>query len=202
VVPFGLFVALDDVFIEGLVHISELGADYFHYEEGKHRLVGERSGRMYRLADRVRIQVVRVDLDNTRIDFRLADGGGDFGRVPRKGPAAGDGPPARTQEKKGGGRPAAEPQAPARRSKEAPGKAPAAGRKGKAVVSGHPAAEQPRSKAAKPGKSSGVAKPKTAKPKPAKAAAKPAAKTAAKGSGRKSTGKPPKSAIPKKGGRK
>lgn len=202
VVPFGLFVALDDVFIEGLVHISELGADYFHYEEGKHRLVGERSGRMYRLADRVRIQVVRVDLDNTRIDFRLADGGGDFGRVPRKGPAAGDGPPARTQEKKGGGRPAAEPQAPARRSKEAPGKAPAAGRKGKAVASGHPAAEQPRSKAAKPGKSSGVAKPKTAKPKPAKAAAKPAAKTAAKGSGRKSTGKPPKSAIPKKGGRK
>ncbi|HEY9193131.1 MAG TPA: ribonuclease R [Methyloversatilis sp.] len=84
VVPFGLFVALDDVFIEGLVHISELGADYFHYEEGKHRLVGERSGRMYRLADRVRIQVVRVDLDNTRIDFRLAGSGErDFGRIPQ-----------------------------------------------------------------------------------------------------------------------
>ena len=84
VVPFGLFVALDNVFIEGLVHISELGADYFHYEEGKHRLVGERSGRMYRLADRVRIQVVRVDLDNTRIEFRLAGGGvDDFARIPR-----------------------------------------------------------------------------------------------------------------------
>lgn len=84
VVPFGLFVALDNVFIEGLVHISELGADYFHYDEGKHRLVGERSGRMYRLADRVRIQVVRVDLDNTRIEFRLAGGSADdFARVPR-----------------------------------------------------------------------------------------------------------------------
>lgn len=85
VVPFGLFVALDDVFIEGLVHISDLGADYFHYDEGKHRLVGERSGRIYRLADRVRIQVVRVDLDNTRIDFRLAGGAErDFGRVPQQ----------------------------------------------------------------------------------------------------------------------
>ncbi len=196
VVPFGLFVALDDVFIEGLVHISELGADYFHYEEGKHRLVGERSGRMYRLADRVRIQVVRVDLDNTRIDFRLADGGGDFGRVPRKGSAAGDALSPRTQEKKGGRRPAAEPQVPTRRSKEVQGK-PAAGRKG----AGQPTAEPPsRSKVAKPEKSPRTAK--TAKAKPVKAAAKPAAKAATKGSGRKSTGKPPKSAIPKKGGRK
>ncbi|WP_341679432.1 ribonuclease R [Niveibacterium sp. SC-1] len=71
VVPFGIFVALDDVFIEGLVHISELGADYFHYDETRHALVGERSGQRFRLADRVRVQLVRVDLESRKIDFRL-----------------------------------------------------------------------------------------------------------------------------------
>jgi ribonuclease R len=72
VVPFGIFVALDDVFVEGLVHISELGTDYFHYEEAAHQLVGERTGSRFRLADRVRVQLVRVDLETTKIDFRLA----------------------------------------------------------------------------------------------------------------------------------
>jgi len=71
VVPFGIFVALDDVFIEGLVHISELGADYFHYDETRHALVGERSGQRFRLADRVSVQLVRVDLESRKIDFRL-----------------------------------------------------------------------------------------------------------------------------------
>jgi ribonuclease R len=74
VVPFGLFVALDDVFIEGLVHISDLGSDYFHYDETRHELAGERSGVRYRLADRVRVQVIRVDLATTKIDFRLIEG--------------------------------------------------------------------------------------------------------------------------------
>ena len=74
VVPFGIFVALDDVFIEGLVHISELGSDYFHFDAAGHVLVGERTGRRYRLADRVRVQLVRVDLGTSKIDFRLADG--------------------------------------------------------------------------------------------------------------------------------
>jgi ribonuclease R len=74
VVPFGLFVALDDVFIEGLVHISELGADYFHYDETRHELGGERTGIRYRLSDRVRVQVIRVDLATTKIDFRLIEG--------------------------------------------------------------------------------------------------------------------------------
>jgi ribonuclease R len=72
VVPFGIFVALDDVFVEGLVHISELGSDYFHYEEAAHQLVGERTGARFRLADRVRVQLVRVDLETSKIDFRLA----------------------------------------------------------------------------------------------------------------------------------
>ena len=74
VVPFGLFVALDDIFIEGLIHISELGSDYFHFDETRHELLGERSGTAYRLSDRVRVQLVRVDLETTKIDFRLIEG--------------------------------------------------------------------------------------------------------------------------------
>jgi len=74
VVPFGIFVALDDVFVEGLVHISELGSDYFHYDAAGHVLVGERTGRRFRLADRVRVQLARVDLGTSKIDFRLEDG--------------------------------------------------------------------------------------------------------------------------------
>jgi ribonuclease R len=74
VTSFGIFVALDDVYIEGLVHISELGSDYFHYDNGNHQLLGERTGRRYRLADRVRVQLVRVDLETTKIDFRLIGG--------------------------------------------------------------------------------------------------------------------------------
>jgi ribonuclease R len=76
VVPFGIFVALDDVFVEGLVHISELGSDYFHYEEAAHQLIGERTGARFRLADRVRVQLVRVDLETSKIDFRLAGSSG------------------------------------------------------------------------------------------------------------------------------
>ncbi len=72
VVPFGIFVALDGVFVEGLVHISDLGADYFHYEEARHQLVGERSDQRFRLGDRVRVELVRVDMDQNKIDFRLA----------------------------------------------------------------------------------------------------------------------------------
>ena len=73
VVSFGIFVALDDVFIEGLVHVSELGADYFHFDETGHVMVGERSGRRFRLADRVRVKVMRADLETNKIDFKLVD---------------------------------------------------------------------------------------------------------------------------------
>jgi len=71
VTGFGIFVTLDEVFIEGLVHISELGADYFHYEAERHRLLGERTGRQFRLGDRLTVQVVRADVETTRIDFAL-----------------------------------------------------------------------------------------------------------------------------------
>ena len=72
VVPFGIFVALDEVFIEGLVHVSELGTDYFHFDDAAHAMVGERSGKRYRLSDRVKVQLVRVDLATNKIDFKLA----------------------------------------------------------------------------------------------------------------------------------
>ncbi|WP_296569050.1 ribonuclease R [Zoogloea sp.] len=74
VVPFGLFVALHDVFVEGLVHISDLGSDYFHFDDAQHALVGERSGQRYRLSDQVRVQLVRVNMEASKIDFRLLQG--------------------------------------------------------------------------------------------------------------------------------
>lgn len=71
VVPFGIFVALDDVFVEGLVHVSELGRDYFQFDATHHAMLGERTGVRYRLSDRVKVQVMRVDMNNNKIDFRL-----------------------------------------------------------------------------------------------------------------------------------
>ena len=73
VVPFGIFVALDDVFVEGLVHVSDMGQDYFHFDEKSHAMVGERSGRRFRLSDRVKVQLARVDMEASKIDFRLAE---------------------------------------------------------------------------------------------------------------------------------
>ncbi len=73
VTGFGLFVALDNVYVEGLVHISELPSDYFHFDATKHTLLGERSGKQYRLGDRLRVKLVRVDLETSKIDFVLAD---------------------------------------------------------------------------------------------------------------------------------
>jgi ribonuclease R len=71
VTPFGLFVELKDVFIEGLVHISNLDRDYFHYDPIGYRLQGERTGKTYGLGDGVRVIVARVDLDERKIDLEL-----------------------------------------------------------------------------------------------------------------------------------
>ena len=76
VASFGVFVALDQVYVEGLVHISELGADYFHYDAAKHQLLGERNGRRFRLGDRISVKLVRVDLETAKIDFVLDEGKG------------------------------------------------------------------------------------------------------------------------------
>jgi len=71
VASFGVFVALDEVYVEGLVHVSELGNDYFHFDPVGHLLRGDRTRRTFRLADRIRVRVARVDLEQARIDFVL-----------------------------------------------------------------------------------------------------------------------------------
>ncbi|NDY90693.1 ribonuclease R [Ideonella sp. TBM-1] len=71
VAPFGLFVTLDSLYVEGLVHITELGGEYFRHDEVRQELRGERTGLRYVLGGKVRVQVSRVDLDGRRIDFRV-----------------------------------------------------------------------------------------------------------------------------------
>lgn len=73
VTSFGIFVELKEIYVEGLVHITALQNDYYHFDPAGHRLRGERTGRMYRLGDQVRVRVVRVDLDERKLDFELAD---------------------------------------------------------------------------------------------------------------------------------
>lgn len=72
VTSFGLFVELDEIYVQGLVHVTSLGDDYYHFDSVKHLLNGERTGTQYRLSDRVQVKVVRVDLDERTIDFVLA----------------------------------------------------------------------------------------------------------------------------------
>ena len=71
VVGFGLFVTLDELHVEGLVHVTELGGEYFRFDELRQELRGDRSGMRYGVGTRVRVQVSRVDLDGRRIDFRM-----------------------------------------------------------------------------------------------------------------------------------
>ena len=73
VTGFGIFVELDEVYVEGLVHVTSLQRDYYIFDELKHRLVGERSGKIYRLGDSMRVMVTRVDMDERKIDFELAE---------------------------------------------------------------------------------------------------------------------------------
>ncbi|WP_073103904.1 ribonuclease R [Pollutimonas bauzanensis] len=74
VATFGIFITLDTLFVEGMVHVSELGSDYFQYNEAMNELRGERTGIRYRLTDAVQVQVARVDLEARRIEFRLVKG--------------------------------------------------------------------------------------------------------------------------------
>ncbi len=71
VTSFGFFVELADIYVEGLVHISNLGQDYFHFDPTSHQLKGERTGMSFRLGDSVKIKVARVDLDEKKMDFEL-----------------------------------------------------------------------------------------------------------------------------------
>ncbi|MCW9088426.1 MAG: ribonuclease R [Gammaproteobacteria bacterium] len=71
VTGFGIFVELSDIYVEGLVHVTGLGNDFFQFDPSHHRMVGDRTRKIYRLGDKVRVQVARVDLDERKIDFDL-----------------------------------------------------------------------------------------------------------------------------------
>ncbi len=68
VVAFGFFVELEEVFADALVHIKELVDDFYEYDDKRHRLVGERTKKVWRLGDRVKVKLVRVDLDSFQIE--------------------------------------------------------------------------------------------------------------------------------------
>ena len=186
VTGFGLFVELKNVYVEGLVHVSTLQNDYYQFDAIKHRLVGERTRRSFRLGDTIWVRVVGVDLDDRKVNFELttapinADRKSDVGDMPV---------PARLPRKRGKGTTKEELLKPTRKSsKSAPGS------KSKGKAGGKPAS---KSGAAKPasnpaGKKDGAPAAKSKKRKPSKrqklnaAGAKSAAKPAAKKSRSKS----------------
>ncbi|KAI3483337.1 hypothetical protein L1887_53792 [Cichorium endivia] len=73
VTGFGLFVELTDIYVEGMVHVSALPGDYYHFDPVHHRLSGERTGRSFRLGDTVEVRVMRVDLEQRKIDFDMSE---------------------------------------------------------------------------------------------------------------------------------
>ncbi len=105
VASFGIFVTLDTLHVEGLVHVSELGGEYFQFNDAMHELRGERTGLRYRLTDKVQVQVSRVDLEARRIEFRLVQGT-SFDAL-RKAAARGPDEPPRRVKKAAAPKPAA-----------------------------------------------------------------------------------------------
>jgi ribonuclease R len=92
VTSFGLFVELQDLYIEGLVHVTALPGDYYNFDKAHQRLIGERSGRSFKLGGLVRVQVARVDLDDRKIDLELIE-------AKSANPAKGKGPAKADAEK-------------------------------------------------------------------------------------------------------
>jgi ribonuclease R len=111
VTPFGIFVQLDQLFVEGLVHVTGLGTDYFQYDETRHELRGERTGQVYQLTGRVTVQVARVDLESRKIDLVLAQ------------PKAAETVPAPLERARAAALEALEPKPPRRRKAKAGGAA-------------------------------------------------------------------------------
>jgi ribonuclease R len=108
VTSFGLFVTLDAMYVEGLIHITELGGEYFRFDEARQELRGERTGMRYSLGSRVEVQVSRVDLDGRRIDFRLVRDADDVTqRASRDKAVAADASGGTGRSKKGGDKPVA-----------------------------------------------------------------------------------------------
>lgn len=83
--PFGLFVELEGIQVQGLVHVSMLGEDYYRFVEKAHRLEGAASGRKFKLGDRVSVRVARVDADRRQVDFALDTAPAPVGGSPRRG---------------------------------------------------------------------------------------------------------------------
>lgn len=140
VTSFGLFVQLTDLYIEGLVHISSLDNDYYHHDDIKHALVGESSGRRYRLGDTLAVKVAAVHTEDRKIDLALGDAAGDkrSDGKPGKGSvraalAAGKFPGKEgkrsTESGKQGGKAPAKGKKPAAKAKTSGGKGPPRGRK-------------------------------------------------------------------------
>ena len=93
VAGFGLFVTLEDLHVEGLVHVSHLGHDYFHFDPASQVLQGERGAERFGVGDTLRVRVIRVDLDERKVDFERVGGGSRAPRPPRsaRGPRRGRG---------------------------------------------------------------------------------------------------------------
>lgn len=85
VTNFGVFVQLDDIMVDGLVHVSSLDNDYYQFDAARLRLVGDRSGKTFSVGDRLAVVVQRVDLETRRIDFRLAEDSGERRRTGKRG---------------------------------------------------------------------------------------------------------------------
>ena len=139
VTSFGLFVALDGIYVEGLLHVTELGNDYFIYDKARHAMIGERTGARYRLGDRLRVKVSRVDLETTKIDFVLDNGASLLPPGTISTPAKANKPAARpfiteqpARNKSPRGKATAEPAAKVGRSSSKSGKATAAKKSTKA----------------------------------------------------------------------
>ncbi|GAA4866462.1 ribonuclease R [Luteimonas vadosa] len=97
VTSFGLFVELDDSKVNGLVHVTQLPNDYYHFDPTRKTLAGQRNGREFRLGDRVRIVVLKASLEERKIDFRLVEEGGRQQGAPTPPPR---GKPAKRQKRK------------------------------------------------------------------------------------------------------
>ena len=84
VTGFGLFVMLDDLYIEGLIHVTSLPKDYYYHEASQHRMIGERTGRVFRLGQKLTVSLVRVNLEERKIDFELIEDPNQISEQPRR----------------------------------------------------------------------------------------------------------------------
>ena len=117
VAPFGMFVELIEHYVEGLVHVTTMADDYYRYRETQHALFGENSKKLYRLGDRVRVQIIKVDMERRQIDLGLEDVLAKIRKDERsRGPMRSSARPKKEQRK-------STPEERRRRKKQRPGKA-------------------------------------------------------------------------------